>query len=74
MNLARHACHMKTIFTHKNFLPYFLSMFSFGKQTTKKHHTYTFHFMLNKSSLVNNMFVFKDEISLGRKANLDKLF
>lgn len=72
MNWARRAHHTKTIFTHKNFLPDFLSIFSFRKQQQKTHNT--FHFMLNKSSLVKNKLdFFKDEISLEREASLDKL-
>lgn len=41
MTLARHAHHMKTIFTCKDVLPDFLSMLSFGKQ--QKHTTHFLH-------------------------------
>lgn len=41
MTLARHAHHMKIIFTCKDVLPDFLSMLSFGKQ--QKHATHFLH-------------------------------
>lgn len=40
MNLARHAHHMKNIFTDKKFLPVFLSSFSFGEQQNNPTHLF----------------------------------